>query len=127
MTPCEMCAKRLVGTKVNRIFYLNNYLNCGDSDVVFTKAKAELISLEDHIKKEFNKIYSKSEYFGKDPLVLVNNELPKFFETNPKLLPDNFMDMIKLERLEGETTYDYFLNIMYEMLYKFVGIEYGKY
>lgn len=54
MTPCNMCAKRLLGKGVKEIIYLNTYENCGNSHEIFESVNANCKTLEDVIVELFD-------------------------------------------------------------------------
>jgi deoxycytidylate deaminase len=61
MTPCNMCAKRLLGKGVKEIIYLNSYLNCENSHEIFESVNATCRTLEEVIIELFDKTYLADE------------------------------------------------------------------
>lgn len=107
MTPCHMCAKRLIGKGIKRIVYLNEYINCGNSHEIFDSVDVECVTLKDITKKLFKKTYLfkdlnttigktfinngfQFEKIHKTALIeltkLLNSQIVSVFETNQKAL-----------------------------------------
>ena len=75
MTPCDMCAKRIVNGGVKKVITLNKYVNCGDTYEILKKAKVKIIYLMDYLKDNLQKYYKDLNLNNKDNKTL--NKLMK--------------------------------------------------
>lgn len=88
MTPCNMCAKRLIGAGVKEVCINNRYVNCGDSEEIFNSVGVNFYYLKDKI----------------DELVNINNIDTRFRKKEKELK----------QKYNSETSYIEALNYIFE-------------
>ena len=147
MTPCHMCAKRLIGKGIKRIVYLNEYVNCGNSHEILDSVGVECRTLKEIVKelfvktqlfKDFNTVVGKSfqgNGFKYDKIhetallsltKLLDIQINSIFETNQKGLINYVpspvsIDMEKIDYKDVTkimgTFFDEYFEIFFNKLY----------